>query len=209
MSGKKNKKSSRKNRKAVAVHAHAHVVKITAQRSTNAQPAKRPTQTAVTTLPVVACQIVEGRLLTVEAQATEEIRPKEFIRVAIRLAARFPLAGDRTAQFAGLAAAARGVLDAEIAWVRAPRDAKPPKHAFAFPAAATARVIGVSYGTTVRRVPRDLDCWEFVRAEAGAEEPLDDGADADQAMDALQDWVAVQIKEQVGIARGGSAAAVV
>ena len=212
MGGKKNKKSSRKARKQAQARQQAPaatVIRGTASVHANAQPTRRPTQTRCEAPARAAAQGLGGRLLTVEVQATTEIRAKEFIRVAIRLSARFPVEGDRTVQGAALAGAARGVLDAEIAWTQAPKDQKPPKHAFAFPAGAWAREVGVTYGCTVRRVPRDPDCFEFVRAEVGCVEPLADGDDEDKAMDLIQDWVAVQIKEQVRIARGGSVAVAV
>jgi hypothetical protein len=129
--------------------------------------------------------------------------------VAIRLAARFPLEGDRTGQFEALAAAARGALDAEIAWVHAPVDDKPETPSLVFPAACWAREIGVTYGCTVKRIPRKEDCFEFIRAEVGCVEPIDDAADATAAMAAIQDWLAVQIKEQVRRARGGQASTLV
>jgi hypothetical protein len=212
MSGKKVKKNSKKQRKAAnlkAQQAQATVIRATAGVYANVQPGRHPTQTVMTAPSRASEQGVGGRHLAVEVHATTEIRPKEFIRVQIRLEARFPLDGDRSAQFAGLAGAARGVLDAEIAWVHAPVDHKPPTPVLAFPPACWARTIGVSYGCTVKKIPRKEDCFEFIRAEVGCTEPLDDGADATAAMAAIQDWLAVQIKEQVRLARGGQVATLV
>jgi len=216
MSGKKAKKNnSKKARKAAtrkaqqAQQAQATVIRATAGVHANAQPGRAPTRTVMTAPPRAAEQGVGGRHLAVEVQATTEIRSKEFIRVQVRLEANFPLDGDRTAQFAGLAGAARGVLDAEIAWVHADKDHKPATPVLMFPGACWARTLGVSYGCTVKRIPRMEDCFEFVRAEVGCTEPLDDGADATAAMSAIQDWLAVQIKEQVRLARGGQVATLV
>jgi len=212
MSGKKAKKNSKKARKAAtrkAQQAQVTVIRATAGVHANAQPGRAPTRTVMTAPPRAAEQGVGGRHLAVEVQATTEIRSKEFIRVQVRLEANFPLDGDRTVQFAGLAGAARGVLDAEIAWVHADKDHKPATPVLMFPGACWARTLGVSYGCTVKRIPRMEDCFEFVRAEVGCTEPLDDGADATAAMSAIQDWLAVQIKEQVRVARGGQATTLV
>jgi hypothetical protein len=204
MSGKKAKKNSKKYRKATRkALVQATVIRATAGVHANAQPGCAPTRTVMTAPARAAEQATGGRQLTVEAQATTEIRPKEFIRVQVRLEARFALEGNRTAQFEALAGAARGVLDAEIAWVHADKDHKPPTPTLTFPSACWARVIGVTYGCTVKKIPRMEHCFEFVRAEVGCMEPLDDAADATAAMSAIQDWLAVQIKEQVRLARGG------